>query len=96
MSDSPRVKHPGMKSSGCYGSIIRKNLSEDDGIPAELFKIPKGDAIKVLHSICQQIWKAQQWPRLEKGQFSCQSQRKAMPNNLETMDQLLSFHMLER
>ena len=62
MSDSPRVKHPGMKSSGCYGSIIRKNLSEDDGIPAELFKIPKGDAIKVLHSICQQIWKTQQWP----------------------------------
>ena len=32
------------------------------GIPAELFKILKGDAIKVLHSICQQIWKTQQWP----------------------------------
>ena len=34
-----------------------------DGIPAELFKILKDNAVKVLHSICQQIWKAQQWPR---------------------------------
>ena len=34
-----------------------------DGIPAELFQILKNDAIKVLHSICQQIWKTQQWPQ---------------------------------
>ena len=39
------------KASGC------------DGIPAELFQIPKDDAVKVLHSICQQIWKTQQWPQ---------------------------------
>ena len=37
--------------------------SEGDGIPAELFKILKDDAVKVLHSICQQIWKPQQWPQ---------------------------------
>ena len=37
--------------------------SEGDGIPAELFKILKDDAVKVLHSICQQIWKTQQWPQ---------------------------------
>ena len=34
-----------------------------DGIPVELFQIPKDDALKVLHSICQQIWKTQQWPQ---------------------------------
>ena len=37
--------------------------SGGDGIPAELFKIQKGDGVKVLHSICQQIWKTQQWPQ---------------------------------
>ena len=37
--------------------------SGDDGIPAELFQIPKDDALKVLHSICQQIWKTHQWPQ---------------------------------
>ena len=40
--------------------------SEGDGIPAELFQILKGDAVKVLHSICQQIWKTQQWPQDQK------------------------------
>ena len=37
--------------------------SGDDGIPVELFQILKDDAVKVLHSICQQIWKTQQWPQ---------------------------------
>ena len=41
-----------------------------DGIPVELFQIPKDDAVKVLHSICQQIWKTQQWPQDWKSQFS--------------------------
>ena len=44
-------------------STAVNKASEDDGIPAELFKILKDDAIKVLHSICQQIWKTQQWPQ---------------------------------
>ena len=45
------------------GSITTNKASGGDGIPAELFKIPKDDAVKVLHSICQQIWKIQQWPQ---------------------------------
>jgi len=44
--------------------------SGGDGLPVELVKILKDDAVKVPHSVCQQIWKTQQWPRLEKGQFS--------------------------
>ena len=45
------------------GSIIMNKASEGDGIPVELFQILKDDAVKVLHSICQQIWKIQQWPQ---------------------------------
>ena len=44
------------------GSITMNNASVSDGIPAELFQILKDDAFKVLHSICQKIWKTQQWP----------------------------------
>ena len=45
------------------GSITTNKASGGDGIPAELFKILKDDAVKVLHSMCQQIWKIQQWPQ---------------------------------
>ena len=45
------------------GSITTEKASGDDGIPAELLKILKDAAAKVLHSICQQIWKTQQWPQ---------------------------------
>ena len=44
------------------GSITSDKTSEGDGIPAELFQIPKDNTVQVLHSICQQIWKTQQWP----------------------------------
>ena len=44
------------------GNITVKKASGGDGIPAELFQILKDDAVKMLHSICQQIWKIQQWP----------------------------------
>ena len=44
------------------GSIIMNKASRGDGILAELFQILKDDSVKVLHSICQQIWKTQQWP----------------------------------
>ena len=66
------------------GSITSNKASGGDGVPAELFKILKYDAVKVLHSICQQIWKTQQ------------SQRKAMPKNVQTTTQLYSFHMLAK
>ena len=45
------------------GSITRNKASGGDGIPVELFQILKDDAVKVLHSICQKIWKTQQWPQ---------------------------------
>ena len=45
------------------GSIIINKASGSVGIPVELFQILKDDAVKVLHSICQQIWKTQQWPQ---------------------------------
>ena len=45
------------------GSIIMNKASGGDGLPVELFQILKDDAVKVLHSICQQIWKPQQWPQ---------------------------------
>ena len=70
--------------------------SESDRIPAELFKILKDAAAKVLHSICQQIWKTHQCPQVETGQFSFQSQRRAMPKNVQTAVQLCSFHMLAK
>ena len=77
-------------------SITTNKASGGDGIPVELFQILKDDAVKMLHSICQQIWKTQQWHRAGKGQFSFQSQRKAMPKNAQTTTQFHSFHMLEK
>ena len=70
--------------------------SGGDGLPVELSQILKDDAIEVLHSICQQIWKTQQWSQDWKSQFSFQSQRKAMPKNAQTTAQLHSSHTLEK
>ena len=67
--------------------ISMNKASGGDGIPVELFQILKDDAVKVLHSICQQIWNTQQWPQDWKSQFSFQSQRKAMPKNAQTTAQ---------
>ena len=55
-SDSYEVKW-------ALGSIASNDTSGGDGIPAELFQILKDDAVKMLHSLCQQIWKTQQWPQ---------------------------------
>ena len=60
------------------GSITTYKASGGDGIPVELFQILKDDAVKVLYSICQQIWIPSNGHRTGKGQFSFQSQRKAM------------------
>ena len=76
------------------GSITTNKASEGDGIPVELFQILKDDAVKVLHSICQKIWKTQQWPQDGQGQFPLQSQRKAVPKNAQTTTQLHSSHTL--
>ena len=77
-----------------FGSTATNKASGRNGIPVELCKILKDDAVKVLHSICQQIWKTQQWPQIGKGQFSFQFQRRAMPKNVQTTTELHSFHML--
>ena len=75
-------------------SITMNKASAGDGIPVELFQILKDDAVKVLHSICQQIWKTQQWPQGWKRSVSFQFQRKAMPKNAQTTAQLHSSHTL--
>ena len=71
------VTHPELDILECevkwaLGSTAANKASGGDGIPAELFKILKEDAIKVLHSIFQQIWKTQQWPPTGKDQSSSQ------------------------
>ena len=76
------------------GSITTNKASGGDGIPVELFQILKDDAVKVLHSICQQFGKLSSGHRTGKGQFSFQSQRKAMPKNAQTTAQLHSSHTL--
>ena len=75
-------------------NITMNRASGGDGIPVELFQILKDDAMKVLHSICQQIWKSHQWPQDWKSQFSFQPLRKAMPKNVQTTAQLHSSHTL--
>ena len=76
------------------GSIPTAKASGGDGIPVELFQILKDDAVKVLHSTCQQIWKTQQWSQDWKRSVSFQSLRKAIPKNAQTTAQLHSSHTL--
>ena len=75
------------------GSIIMNKASGGDRIQVELFQILKDDAVKVLHSLCQQIWKTQQWSQDWK-RIAFQPQRKTMPKNVPTTSQLHSSHML--
>ena len=77
-------------------STTTNKVSGGDGIPVELFQILKDDAVKVLHSIRQQIGKLSSGHRYGKGQLSFQSQRKAMPKKGQTTTQLHSFHMLAK
>ena len=73
-------------------SITMNKDSGGDGIAAELFQILKDDAVKVLHSICQQIWKTQQWPQDWKRSVFIPIPSKAMPKNAQTTAQLHSSH----
>ena len=67
------------------GSISMNKASGGDGIPVELFQVLKDDAVKVLNSICQQIWKTQQWPQdgLEKVSFHSNSKERQCPRMLK-------------
>ena len=75
-------------------NITTNKASGGDGIPLELFQILEDDAVKVLHSTCQQFGKLSSGHRTGKGQFSFQSQRKAMPKYAQTTTQLHSSHTL--
>ena len=75
-------------------SITMNKASAGDGIPVELLHVLEEDAVKVLYSICQQFGKLSSGHRTGKGQFSFQSQRKAMPKNAQTTTQLHSSHTL--
>ena len=74
-------------------SITMNKASEGDGIPVELFQIPKDDAVKVLHSKCQQIWKTQQWPQYWKRSVFIPITKKGNAN-AQTTVQLYSSHTL--
>ena len=75
-------------------SITMNKVSGDDGIPVELFKILKDDAVKVLHSICQQIWKIQQWAQTWKRSVFIPIPKKGNHKNAQTTTQLHSSHTL--
>ena len=78
------------------GSITTNKASGGDGIPVEVFQILKDDAVKVLHSVCSKTRKVSSGHRTGKGQFSFQSQRKAMPKNAQTTTKLHSSHTLAK
>ena len=82
------------KVKWALGSITTNKASGGVGIPVELFQILKDDAVKVLHSLCQQIWKIQHGHRTGKGRFSFQYPTKAMPKNVQSTTQLHSSHKL--
>ena len=81
------------KVKWALGNITVNKASRSDGIQIELFQILKDDAEKALHSICQQIWKTQQWPQDWKKSVFIPFP-KAMPKNVQTIAQLHSSHML--
>ena len=78
------------------GSITTNKASGGDRIPVELFQILKDDVLKVLHSICQQIWKTQQWPQDWKRSVFVPIRKKAMPKNVQTIAQLYLSHVLAK
>ena len=75
-------------------SITTNKASGGDGIPVELFQILKHDAVNVLHSICQQIWKTQQWPQDWKRSVFIPIPKKGNAKECQTTTQLHSSHML--
>ena len=77
-------------------SITVNKASGGKGIPVELFQILKDDAIKVLHSVCQQIWSTQQWPQDWERTIFIAIPKKAMPKNVQITTQLHPSHMLAK
>ena len=78
------------------GSITTNKASGCDEIPVELFQILKDDAVKVLNSICQQIWKTQQWPQDWKMSVFIPIPKKGYTKGIQTTAQLHSSHTLAK
>ena len=78
------------------GSITTNKASGGDGIPVELFQILKDDAMKVLQSVCQQIWKTQQWPQDWKRSIFTSIPKKGNGKECQTTAQLHSSHTLAK
>ena len=76
------------------GSITTNKASGGDGIPVELFQVLKDDAVKVLESVCQQIWKPHHWPQDWKRSVFIPIPKKGNAKNAQTTTQLHSSHML--
>ena len=81
---------------GALGSITTNKASGGDGIPGKLFQILKDDVVKVMYSICQQIWKTQQWPQYWKRSVFIPVPKKDNPQNVQTTVQLHSYYMLAK
>ena len=79
------------KIKWALGSITTNKASGGDGIPVELFQILKDDAVKVLHLICQQIWKTQQRPQDWKRSIFILIPKKSMTKNVQTTAQFYSL-----
>ena len=84
------------KVKQAFGSTITNKGSGGDGIPVELFKILKDDAIKVLHAICQESWKIQQWPQDLKRSVFIPISKKENAKDVQTTTQLHSSYMLAK
>ena len=84
------------KVKWALGSITTNKASGGDGIAAELFQILKDDAVKVLYSICQQIWETQQWPQDWKRSVFIPITKKGNVKECSTTTQLHSPHMLAK
>ena len=80
------------KVKWALGSITTNKASGGDGIPDGLFQILKDDAVKVLHSICQQIWKIQQWPQDWKRSVFVSIPKEVNAKDAQTTAQLHSSH----
>ena len=78
------------------GSITTNKASRGDGIPVELFQILKDDAVRVLHSVYQQIWKTQQWPQNWKRSVFIPISKKGNAKEYSNYRTIASFHMLAR
>ena len=84
------------KVKWALGSITVNKAGRGDGILAELFQILKDDAVRVLHSICQQIWKTQQWPQDWKRSVFIPIPKRGNAKNVQTTTQLHSSHTLAK